>query len=267
MNSNNNKFNNIERKSSKKLILKEKENEGLYQQDKDFLNRDISKYSKLIIVLYNICFRNDIKNIKYRIIGNIKPISEYFKITRDTLLFCSKCYKILNKTNALLNEEIKKKNDIDDLNFQIKLQRKQIDTLNHTLEKRNSHINFLSKHYNAQINAIKKYFDFNEDPNALIAGDIKYEENNYIRNMKNKIRKQEKDIKEYKIKIEELESELHKLKNESSIKINDETMINYYLSIKSGHMIKNFENKLINSLSKEIQELNELIKAKEKIIE
>ena len=267
INSNNNKYNNIERKSSKKLILKEKGNEGLSQQNKNFLFNNISKYSKLIIVLYNICFRNDIKNIKFRIIGNIKPMSEYFKITRDTLLFCSKCYKILNKANALLIEEAKKKNDLDDLNFQIKLQRKQLDTLNHTLEKKNSHINFLSKHYNTQINAIKKYFDFKEDPNAIIAEDINYEENNYIKNMKYKLRKQEKDIKEYKIKIEELEYELNKQKSISNIKINDETMINYYLSIKSGNMIKNFENKLINSLSKEKQELNETIKKKEKIIE
>ena len=252
-----------------KLLKEKKEEEKKLPPREEGLNEEISRYSNLILLLFNISFNKDLTNLKFRIIGNIYPIPDFFTTTRDTLLFCSKCYKILNKTNAKLTEEAKKKNDIDDLNFQLKLQVKQIESMNHVIEKKNSHINFLSKHYNAQINAIKKYFDFKGDPNTLIAKDIysEEEEGNYMKNLKYKMRKQEKEIKENKIRIKELEDELIKCKNLSNIKINDETMINYYLSIKNKNVKKNLENNLINSLSKEIMELKEQIKNKDKIIE
>ena len=261
----NNKTKNLERKLSRKTIYKENNNEKISQTNESSFNKVINKNSKLIIALYDICFSNNINKIKYRIIGNIKPMTEYFKITRDTLLFCSKCYKIMNNPNAEItsSEETKKNNDIEELNFQIKLHKKQIDTLNRTLEKKNSHIDYLSKHYNAQINAIKKYFDFKGDPNTLISEDINYEENNYIKNMKYKIKIQEKEIEEYKLKIEKLEHEFNRYKNISSIKTNDEAMINYYLSIKNDNTVKDF----VNKLNKEIIELNEIIKKKDKIIE
>ena len=261
----------IERKQSldKYNILNEKKEEEKKLPPREVgLNEEISRYSKLILLLYNISFNKDLKNIKFRIIGNIYPFPDYFTTTRDTLLFCSKCYKILNKTNEKLTEETKKKNDIDDLNFQLKLQIKQIESLNNVIEKKNFHINFLSKHYNAQINAIKKYFDFKGDPNILIAKDnFLIEEGNYVKNLKYKMKKQEKERNDDKIRIEELEQELMKYKNLSNIKKNDETMINYYLSIKNKKMIKNLENNLINSLYKEIMELKEKIKNKDKIIE
>ena len=235
----------------------------------DGFNEEISRFSKLIIALYNICFSKELKNIKFRIIGNISPIIENYTSTRDTLLFCSKCYNILNKPNVklILSDEGKKKYDIDDLNFQIKLYKSKIDSLNHMLERKNIHINFLSKNYNAQIEAIKKYFDFKDDPNKLITGDINLEEDNYMKNIKYRMKKQEKEIKDYKIKIEELEQELFKYQNISSIKITDQTMISYYLSAKNKNIQKNLENKLINSLNKEIIELNEKINHKDKIIE
>ena len=269
MNSTKSNISSLERRSSKKLVYKKYKNEKLPKKDDKGINEELSKYSKLIIVLYNICFSNNIKNIKFRIIGNIRPILEYFKITRDTLLFCSTCFKIINKTKtqSTLSEELKKRFDVEDLNFQIKLQRKQIDTLNHTLEKKNIHINFLSNHYNAQINAIKKYFCFNEDPNILITDDVDLEENNYMKRIRHKIKEQEKEIEESKEKIKELEHELFKYKNIFDIKNNDETMMNYYLSIKNNETIKNAENKLINSLSKEIKELNEQMGKKDKVIE
>ena len=253
---------NFETNVEKKIMKK-------YPSREEGFNEELSRYSKIIIALYNICFNKEIKNIKFRIIGNIRPINENYISTRETLLFCSKCYNILNKSNVklILSEEAKKKYDIDDLNFQIKLYRSQIDSLYHMVEKKNIHINFLSKHYNAQINAVKKYFDFKDDPNKLITGDINLEEDNYMKNLKYKMKKQEKEIKDYKIKIEELEQELFKAQNISNIKINDQTMISYYLSVKNKNNQKNMENKLINSLNKEIMELNEKIKNKDKIIE
>ena len=259
--------------NEKNLKDKESRNESkevikLPSREEGF-NEEISRFSKLIIVLYNICFNKELKNIKFRIIGNISQIVDNYIATRDTLLFVSKCYNILNKSNVklILTDETKKKNDIDDLNFQIKLYKSKIDSLNLMVERKNTHINFLSKNYNAQIEAIKKYFDFQGDPNLLITGEINLEEDNYMKNLKYKMKKQEKEIKDYKIKIEELEHELFKYQNISNIKINDQTMISYYLSVKNKNIQKNMENKLINSLNKEIIELNDKINNKDKIIE
>ena len=265
--------NNDQAIDEKNLKDKESRNESkevikLPSREEGF-NEEISRFSKLIIVLYNICFNKELKNIKFRIIGNISQIVDNYIATRDTLLFVSKCYNILNKSNVklILTDETKKKNDIDDLNFQIKLYKSKIDSLNLMVERKNTHINFLSKNYNAQIEAIKKYFDFQGDPNLLITGEINFEEDNYMKNLKYKMKKQEKEIKDYKIKIEELEHELFKYQNISNIKINDQTMISYYLSVKNKNIQKNMENKLINSLNKEIIELNNKINNKDKIIE
>ena len=259
--------------NEKNLKDKESRNESkevikLPSREEGF-NEEISRFSKLIIVLYNICFNKELKNIKFRIIGNISQIVDNYIATRDTLLFVSKCYNIINKSNVklILTDETKTKNDIDDLNFQIKLYKSKIDSLNLMVERKNTHINFLSKNYNAQIEAIKKYFDFQGDPNLLITGEINFEEDNYMKNLKYKMKKQEKEIKDYKIKIEELEHELFKYQNISNIKINDQTMISYYLSVKNKNIQKNMENKLINSLNKEIMELNNKINNKDKIIE
>ena len=265
--------NNDQAIDEKNLKDKESRNESkevikLPSREEGF-NEEISRFSKLIIVLYNICFNKELKNIKFRIIGNISQIVDNYIATRDTLLFVSKCYNILNKSNVklILTDETKTKNDIDDLNFQIKLYKSKIDSLNLMVERKNTHINFLSKNYNAQIEAIKKYFDFQGDPNLLITGEINFEEDNYMKNLKYKMKKQEKEIKDYKIKIEELEHELFKYQNISNIKINDQTMISYYLSVKNKNIQKNMENKLINSLNKEIMELNDKINNKDKIIE
>ena len=265
--------NNDQAIDEKNLKDKESRNESkevikLPSREEGF-NEEISRFSKLIIVLYNICFNKELKNIKFRIIGNISQIVDNYIATRDTLLFVSKCYNILNKSNVklILTDETKTKNDIDDLNFQIKLYKSKIDSLNLMVERKNTHINFLSKNYNAQIDAIKKYFDFQGDPNLLITGEINFEEDNYMKNLKYKMKKQEKEIKDYKIKIEELEHELFKYQNISNIKINDQTMISYYLSVKNKNIQKNMENKLINSLNKEIIELNNKINNKDKIIE
>ena len=265
--------NNDQAIDEKNLKDKESRNESkevikLPSREEGF-NEEISRFSKLIIVLYNICFNKELKNIKFRIIGNISQIVDNYIATRDTLLFVSKCYNIINKSNVklILTDETKTKNDIDDLNFQIKLYKSKIDSLNLMVERKNTHINFLSKNYNAQIEAIKKYFDFQGDPNLLITGEINFEEDNYMKNLKYKMKKQEKEIKDYKIKIEELEHELFKYQNISNIKINDQTMISYYLSVKNKNIQKNMENKLINSLNKEIMELNNKINNKDKIIE
>ena len=225
-----------------KYVTKSINKNEINDSSKEVLDEEISKNSKLIAVLNDICFSKNIKNIKFRIIGNIIPIKEYFKTTRDTLLFCSKIYKILNKLNPKLN--------IDN------------ESLLNSGKK-------LSRHYNAQIKALKKFFDFKGDLNAIIAGEMNYEEENFTKNLKNmniKINEQESKIKEYKALLEKKENELKKLKNIEDIKITDETMINYYLSVRNSKMEKERENKIINELNKKIEELDKIIVNKDKII-
>ena len=265
---NKNKENNdIKRKSLDKNKLKDKKEKKLLPSKDEILNEDISKYSKLIVVLYSICFNPNIKNINFRIIGNIKPTLDYFIMTRDTLLFCSNCFKILDTNDKLSSEKFIKKNNLDDLNFQIKLHLNKIDSLNHQLEKKEDQINFLSKNYNAQINAIKKYFDFDGDPNEIIFGNYNPEEENYFQNLKYKIRRQEKEIKKYKSKLEESKNELIKYKNIASVKSNDDMMLTYYSSILNNQKKTKSEIDLMNSLNKEIIELKQKINTKDKIIE
>ncbi len=256
-----------------KYVTKSINKNEINDSSKEVLDEEISKNSKLIAVLNDICFSKNIKNIKFRIIGNIIPIKEYFKTTRDTLLFCSKIYKILNKLNPKLNIDNESllnsgKKEID-LNYQLKLYLKQISSLNLMIEKKDSKINFLSRHYNAQIKALKKFFDFKGDLNAIIAGEMNYEEENFTKHLKNmniKINEQESKIKEYKALLEKKENELKKLKNIEDIKITDETMINYYLSVRNSKMEKERENKIINDLNKKIEELDKIIVNKDKII-
>lgn len=259
--------NDIKRKSLDKNKLKDKKEKKLLPSKDEILNEDISKYSKLIVVLYSICFNPNIKNINFRIIGNIKPTPDYFIMTRDTLLFCSNCFKILDTNDKLSSEKFIKKNNLDDLNFQIKLHLNKIDSLNHQLEKKEDQINFLSKNYNAQINAIKKYFDFDGDPNEIIFGNYNPEEENYFQNLKYKIRRQEKEIKKYKSKLEESKNELIKYKNIASVKSNDDMMLTYYSSILNNQKKTKSEIDLMNSLNKEIIELKQKINTKDKIIE
>ena len=99
--------------NEKNLKDKESRNESkevikLPSREEGF-NEEISRFSKLIIVLYNICFNKELKNIKFRIIGNISQIVDNYIATRDTLLFVSKCYNILNKSNVklILTDETK----------------------------------------------------------------------------------------------------------------------------------------------------------------
>ena len=238
-------------------------------------NNETKMLSKLSIVLYNICLGKNISNIKFRIIGNIKPISGFFKTTRDTLLFvtnCSKKYKRIKKSknNPLIDE----KENIFDLNYQINLQMKQIENLNKILLKKEEKIDMLSKTYNKQINILKKCFDFEGDINILLSGDINSNEASFVRNIKNSnltIKRQEGEIKILNKKLENTNKEIIKYKELSKIIKNDETMIKYYLSVQNSKDNKNEydeDNKiLINELNKEIINLKKIIVKKDKIIE
>ena len=257
-------------------IINKKMNQKEYL-DKPKQLEKIEKMSKLEIVMYRICLGENISNIKFRIIGNIKPITGFYKTTRDTLLFVSKFTEIFKKENLIkrnsLNQEI-----IFNLNYKIDSQKKKIDDLMKIISKKDEKINMLTKTYNKQINTLKKCLDFKGDINILISGDTNTEEFNFVKNIKNSniiIKRQESEIKILMEKLEKVNNELIKYKNIYKIKENDKTMVNYFLNsqnIKDGINKKNeiFEkadNYMLNNLKKELIDLKNKINIKDKIIE
>ena len=164
--------------------------------------------SKLTIVLYDICFGKNISNIKYRFIGNIRPLEGYYKSVKDVLLFLFDCSKIMKKkvdsNNLNLFEKNEKSEEIFNLEYKIKVQSKTITDLNNNLETQNRKIIFLEKTYKEQINAIKKYFNFKGDINILLSGQPNTKEMEYIEKIKDHnflISKYEYTIKNLEKKI------------------------------------------------------------------
>ena len=232
--------------------------------------------SKLTIVLYDICFGKNISNIKYRFIGNIRPLEGYYKSVKDVLLFLFDCSKIMKKkvdsNNLNLFEKNEKSEEIFNLEYKIKVQSKTITDLNNNLETQNRKIIFLEKTYKEQINAIKKYFNFKGDINILLSGQPNTKEMEYIEKIKDHnflISKYEYTIENLEKKLNLANDEIKKLKNKCSIKEMDQTMINYYLSVKNGKDKKlDFEkNDMLKDLYSKINKLNKEILNKNKIIE
>ena len=272
----NNKYINnlINKHFNKKKLEKNQISEimGIKQID----DEDNKKMSKLGVVLNNICLGKNISNVKFRIIGNIRPITGYFKTTRDTLLFVSNCknmFKNAKKNEKNLMHEEQDKEDILDLNYKINLQIKQIENLTQAIRKKDEKIDLLTNTYNKQINTLKKCFDFKGDINVLMSGDINSEEAMYARNLKDSnitIRRLKGEINILNEKLENLNKDLFKYKNIAKIRENDKIMLDYFLNaqdLKDKKYAKNENNNDLVSLNKEIDYLKEVITTKDKIIE
>ena len=234
--------------------------------------------SKIVLVFYKICFGKNVQNIKFRIVGSIKPIIGFLKASRDTLLFVSNITKKWknNKNNLKKydNSLIERNENILDLNFKLDLQKKQIENMNNIILKKEEKILFLTNTYRKQIDVLKKYFDFKGDINILLSGDLNTEEAMYtkdLKNMKMTIQRQESKINFLEKQLEISNKDITKYKNLSKIKENDTTMLNYYLSIQSikdnQNQINKDTNHLINGLNHEIVDLKQIIDKKDKIIE
>ena len=249
-------------------IIKEKNNEKTIDEKKEL--------SKLTIVLYDICFGKDIFNIKYRFIGNIRPIEGYYTSVRDVLLFLFDCSKIMKKIVNSKKNSIVEKSPRDELIFnleyKIKMQSKTINDLNNSLESQNKKIIFLEKSYREQINTIKKYFNFKGDINILLSGDENSKEMKYVEKIKNHnllVIKYESTIDNLEKKLASAENDIKRLKNKLNSKELDQTMINYYLSVKNCQDQKiNYTNsEILKELYDKIDKLNKEINNKNKIID
>ena len=240
------------------------------------INEDFE--SKLTTVLYNICFDKNISNIKFRIIGNIKPTKGYYQNIKDVLIFLFDCWKILNnkkeeKKEINYGNITNKENAKFEMEFIIKSQKYEIDNLNRKIEKLNKKIEFLECNYQKQITTIKNCFEFNGDINVLLSGNENTKEMKYVKEYKNFrkiIRDYQASKKNLEKNLEESQNEIEMLKTKLNSRKMQQDMINYYLAAQNSNINskKNSEdNSKFNALNKQIEELTQKIKSKDKIIE
>ena len=261
--------------------------------DEDLNQKEKSNLSKLTKILYIPSFERKKQNIKYRIIGNILPLTGFYQSVKNTLMFLFGFYKIINDNNKrkcsyisdpYLNKSKNKnqqmasntsvnsnfKNDvIFDLEKKLKIQERNIEDLNRVIDVKIAKISSLENHYKKQIEVLKKYLGFNGDENILISG------NEYTKEWKNaqSIRDAKEQNGKLKIKIEDLENKLananqviQKLSNIKKIKEEDKTMLKYFLSAKEMNDKNMSEAKHKNVYYTKLDEYEKEIKIKNKII-
>ena len=248
-----------------------KENDGDKMQIEDK-----KSLSQLTTVLYDICFGKNISNIKFRFIGNIRPVEGYYENTKDVLIFLFDCSKIMKNViksqKKLIIEEDFKNEEIFNLEYKIKMQSITINNLNNILNEQNKKILFLEKTYREQISAVKKYFNFKGDINILLSGDENSKEMQFVEKLKNLnllLIKYENTIKYLEKELKFANDEINKLKIKLNNKELDQTMINYYLSAQTSKDKKlNVDNnKNLNELYTTIDKLQKEKINKDKIIE
>ena len=260
-------------KNNEYILGKKIENNQLNEENLNLIEE--KNLSKLTKVLFYPCFSRKLKNIKFIIIGSILPLPGLHSSVKDTLLYLFQFRKI--KSNITQNIQnfskkfkFKKENEDDtifNLEEKVKLQEKKIADLHNEIEKKEENIAALEKNYKAQVQILKDYFGFKGDVNILLSG------HEYSKEMRNA--RQIKDsidiVKRLKIKIIDLEGKLQnanevikRYNNINEIKINNDTMLNYYFSAKKIDEEK--KNKDYGLYIKINQYQNEL-KKKDKIIQ
>ena len=268
-------------RDNESLFGKKKISANLNEENLDLEEK--KNLSRLTKVLYYPCFSRKIKNTKYIIIGSIMPFPGCYNSVKDTLLYLFECRKInisinkiRNKANSSqktdkLNKNIGLKMDEDNdtvfnLEQKIKFQEHKIVDLNNIIESKTKNIETMKKSYKKQIDILKDNFGFKGDVNILLSG------HEYSKEMKNakEIKDAIDNLKIYKIKVKELEEKLKKANDEikrfndsKEIKINNETMINYYYGVKKTEEERINKD---NNLYIEINEYKNELKIKDKII-
>ena len=246
----------------------------------NYKNFEKDKVSKLTSILNNICFNPEKENIKFIIIGNIIPITGYYEITKDTLMFLFNIRQscINNKKNGSNQEKnftrkisTNTRDDvIFDLENKMKFQADTIERLNKTVQKKDEKIFDLEKNYKAQVEFLKKYFGFKGKVEVLLSGDVntkEYKEAQNIREAKEDALALKRNIIFLEKKLNKKDEEINKLKYEEDIKLNDQTMLKYYLLADN---IKKNKKKDIESKKEfftQLQKYENDIQNKDKIIE
>ena len=253
--------------------------------------------SKLTTVLFNIFF--NMKKTKFRIIGTVSPNIGVYQNFKDTLIFLFDFYKIKKnqkkKSNTNINDNstslkhndnkfqltqkrnpnqvytnAQKDNLIFELENKVNTYKKIIEEHKTNLAKKDEKITLLEQTYQEQVNILKKKFNFTGDINILISGDENTKEAEFIRNLKeaseNNIRN-EGNLRLLQKKLDNAEEEIKKLKNKEQLIDGNDTMIKYYISVQQKNEEKNRNDKEINNLRIQIEELKEQLLLKDKLIE
>ena len=251
-----------------------------YNKNSGSNNKENLLFSNLTTVLYNICFGDDIKKIKFRIIGTVFPNTGFYQSVKDTVLFLYECKNIMKrkrdrmKNMGSLNDNsakiIEKKKDdyIFQLENKVKNQKKRIDELSKNIVQKDKKITFLQDTYIEQINTVKKKLNFPGDISVLLSGDENTKEANFVREMREYqdcIKRYEGNINILEKKLKEANDEIVKLKNENKVKNSDETMLNYYFSLKQQEENRNKEDNSIRLLYQQIDGLKQELKAKDQM--
>ena len=253
--------------------------------------------SKLAIIVYNILF--NMKKTKFRIIGTITPTTGVYQNFKDTLFFLLDFYKIKKIKNSfssyinnndnqsvnpsdMASQQLQKMNQnqymsnsrkdnyIFELENKINEYKRTIEEYNLNLLKRDNKIVFLEENYKHQINTLKKKLNFNGNINLLISGDENTEEANFLKNLKDASEKNiqyKRNIDTLQQKLENAEKEIKRLKIKEKILDENDTMIKYYISVQKNNEDINSTSKSSNELRKQIEELNNLLIKKDKVIE
>ena len=249
------------------------------KNDKDNKKENLL-FSNLTTVLYNLCFGDNIKKIKFRIIGTIYPNTGFYTSVKDTVLFLYECRNIMKrKRNKMLafdnvyettSDIMEKKKDdyIFQLENKVKNQKKRIDELNKNMVQKESTINLLRNTYLEQINVVKKKLNFPGDISVLISGDENTKEANFVREMREYqdcIKRNEGNIHILEKKLKQANDEIVKLKNKTIVKNSDETMVNYYISVRHEEENRNKDDKHLKVLYNQIDVLKKEVKEKDQI--
>lgn len=243
----------------------------------DYKNFEKDKLSKLTSILNNICFDHEKDNIKFIVMGHIIPITGYYETTKDTLMFLfnlrQNCFnnKKNNKEKNITRKLSKESRDdvIFDLENKLKFQNDKIENLNKIVEKKDEKIFNLEKNYKAQIEFMKKYFGFKGKIEVLLSGDIntkEYEEAQNIREAKEDALISKRNLIFLEKKLEKKDEEIKRLKLKEDIKLNDQTMLQYYFLADDIRKNKKKDNENKKEFFTQIEKFENDIKKKDKII-
>ena len=240
----------------------------------DYKNYEKNKLSKITSILNNICFSPENDNIKFIIIGNILPITGQYETTKDTLMFLfnlkQNCFnnKKLNK-NGEINIKRKSTQNRDDIIFDLeskmKFQADNIEQLNKIVQKKDEKIFDLEQNYKAQVEFMKRYFGFKGQIEVLLTGDVntkEYKEAQNIREAKEDALALKRNIKLLEKNVKKKEEEIKKIKYEKEIRLNDQTMIEYYLLAENIKKNKEKDNENKREFFTQIEKLEKEMKIK-----
>ena len=127
----------------------------------------------------------------------------------------------------------------------------------------------MQKYYKKQVEVLKNFFGYTGNIDILLSDDEytpEYQEAKKIRQAKDDVNYFKRNIKELENKLKKKDDEIEKLKIDETMKLNDKTMVKYYLGVNETKKKKEKDNKNRNDYFNQIQIYEKEINNKNKII-